>query len=586
MTEFLETRPNELEGLNSESQAADKDDLGNPDARVASLISRLGQRSLVLVGMMGAGKTSIGRRLAARLSLNFVDADAEIEAAAGLTVPEIFARHGETHFRDGERRVIARLLSERQLVLATGGGAYMQKATRDKVAQTGIAIWLKADADVLLRRVRKRSNRPLLETADPEQTLKRLIDERYPIYAMADITVVSRDGPHEAMVEAILDQLESWLSQDHDAPGPTIVPVELAQRSYDIHIGQGLIAQAGRLIKALDASAACCIITDRTVAGLHLSALQASLAEQGITSSTVLIESGEASKCYDVFAEVCDGVIAAKIERGDLILAFGGGVVGDLAGFVASCVRRGLRFVQIPTTVLAQVDSSVGGKTAINSPQGKNLVGAFYQPSLVLADTGVLASLDPREFRAGYAEIAKYGVIDDATFFAWLESNWQAIFGFGPQLAKAIEHSVRAKAAIVARDETEQGDRALLNFGHTFGHALEALNDYDTGVLVHGEGVAIGMACAMRFSVRLGHAAPADAARLEMHLKAVGLPTRIQDIKGLDVDADAILNAMYQDNKVQRGALTFILARGIGHCFIAKGIPGETVRAFLVDELT
>jgi len=246
MTEFLETRPNELEGLTSESQAADKDDLGNPDARVASLISRLGQRSLVLVGMMGAGKTSIGRRLAARLGLDFVDADAEIEAAAGLTVPEIFARHGETHFRDGERRVIARLLSERQLVLATGGGAYMQKATRDKVAQTGIAIWLKADADVLLRRVRKRSNRPLLETADPEQTLKRLIDERYPIYAMADITVVSRDGPHEAMVEAILDQLESWLSQDHDAPGPTIVPVELAQRSYDIHIGQGLIAQAGR----------------------------------------------------------------------------------------------------------------------------------------------------------------------------------------------------------------------------------------------------------------------------------------------------------------------------------------------------
>ncbi|NDA48707.1 MAG: shikimate kinase, partial [Alphaproteobacteria bacterium] len=330
------------------------------------------------------------RRLSARLGLDFVDADAEIEAAAGLTIPEIFARHGETQFRDGERRVIARLLSERQLVLATGGGAYMQKSTRDKIAQTGIAIWLKADADVLLRRVRKRSNRPLLETADPEQTLKRLIEERYPIYAMADITVISRDGPHEAMVEAILDQLDHWLSQDHDAPGPTIVPVELAQRSYDIHIGQGLIAQAGRLIKALDASAACCIITDRTVAGLHLNALQASLAEQGITSSTLLIEPGEASKCYDVFAEVCDGVIAAKIERGDLILAFGGGVVGDLAGFVASCVRRGLRFVQIPTTVLAQVDSSVGGKTAINSPHGKNLVGAFYQPSLVLADTGLV----------------------------------------------------------------------------------------------------------------------------------------------------------------------------------------------------
>ena len=223
MTEFLETRPNELEAIAPQTQAAEKDDLGNQDARVASLISRLGRRSLVLVGMMGAGKTSIGRRLSARLGLDFVDADAEIEAAAGLTIPEIFARHGETQFRDGERRVIARLLSERQLVLATGGGAYMQKSTRDKIAQTGIAIWLKADADVLLRRVRKRSNRPLLETADPEQTLKRLIEERYPIYAMADITVISRDGPHEAMVEAILDQLDHWLSQDHDAPGPCLL---------------------------------------------------------------------------------------------------------------------------------------------------------------------------------------------------------------------------------------------------------------------------------------------------------------------------------------------------------------------------
>ena len=586
MNDFVETRQPATEGVPSEPAVADKDATGKPDARAASLISRLGQRSLVLVGMMGAGKTSIGRRLAARLGLDFVYADAEIEAAAGLTIPEIFSRHGEAQFRDGERRVIARLLTERQLVLATGGGAYMQKATRDKIADKGIAIWLKADADVLLRRVRKRSNRPLLETADPEQTLKRLIEERYPLYALADLTVISRDGPHEAMVDMIIDQLDVWLGQDHDKPGPTIVPVELAQRSYEIHIGQGLVAQAGALIKSLDPSASCCIITDRNVAGLHLSLLETSLAEQGIKSSTLVIEPGEASKCYDVFAEICDGVIAARIERGDLILAFGGGVVGDLAGFVASCVRRGLRFVQIPTTVLAQVDSSVGGKTAINSPHGKNLVGAFYQPSLVLADTGILASLDPREFRAGYAEIVKYGVIDDAPFFAWLENNWQAIFGFGPQLALAIERSVRSKASIVARDETEQGDRALLNLGHTFGHALEALNDYDTDVLVHGEGVAIGLACAMRFSVRLGYASPGDAARVEAHLKAVGLPTRIQDIKGLDVDADAILNAMYQDKKVQRGALTFILARGIGQSFIAKAIPGETVRAFLVDELT
>ena len=556
------------------------------EALERAVVRKLAGRSVVLVGMMGAGKTSVGKRLAVRLGLDFIDADAAIEAAAGLTIPEIFARHGEPHFRDGERRVISRLLGERQRVLATGGGAFMNKATRERIAETSISVWLKADADVLLRRVRKRSNRPMLNTPDPEDTLKRLMAERYPIYALADVTVISRDGPHEAVVDAILDELDRLLSVGHDIAPDTIVPVELAERRYDIHIGHNLLSRAGEFIRTLDPRANCFIITDRHLADLHLRALETSLTESQIRYSHYVIEPGEASKSYDVFAQVCDAVIEARMERGDLIIALGGGVVGDLAGFVASCIRRGMRFVQIPTSVLAQVDSSVGGKTAINSPHGKNLVGAFHQPSLVLADTGVLQTLDPREFRAGYAEIAKYGLIDDAAFFGWLEQNWRSIFAFGPELAEAIRVSCRSKAAVVARDETEQGDRALLNLGHTFGHALEALNNFDTSRLVHGEGVAIGMACAFRFSARLGHASAGDAARVEAHLADVGLPTRIRQVPGLEASAEQILDAMFQDKKVSRGALTFILARGIGQSFIAKGVPVEDVRAFLADELS
>ncbi len=556
------------------------------EALERAVVRKLAGRSVVLVGMMGAGKTSVGKRLSVRLGLDFIDADAAIEAAAGLTIPEIFARHGEPHFRDGERRVISRLLGERQRVLATGGGAFMNKATRERIAETSISVWLKADADVLLRRVRKRSNRPMLNTPDPEDTLKRLMAERYPIYALADVTVISRDGPHEAVVDAILDELDRLLSVGHDIAPDTIVPVELAERRYDIHIGHNLLSRAGEFIRTLDPRANCFIITDRHLADLHLRALETSLTESQIRYSHYVIEPGEASKSYDVFAQVCDAVIEARMERGDLIIALGGGVVGDLAGFVASCIRRGMRFVQIPTSVLAQVDSSVGGKTAINSPHGKNLVGAFHQPSLVLADTGVLQTLDPREFRAGYAEIAKYGLIDDAAFFGWLEQNWRSIFAFGPELAEAIRVSCRSKAAVVARDETEQGDRALLNLGHTFGHALEALNNFDTSRLVHGEGVAIGMACAFRFSARLGHASAGDAARVEAHLADVGLPTRIRQVPGLEASAEQILDAMFQDKKVSRGALTFILARGIGQSFIAKGVPVEDVRAFLAAELS
>ena len=557
------------------------------DARVLAIVDALGARSVVLVGMMGSGKTSIGKKLALRMGLPFADADVEIETAAGMTIPEIFAKRGEAEFRDGERRVVARLLADRRRVLATGGGAFVNASTREKIAAQGVSVWLKADFDVLMRRVRKRSNRPLLATADPDATMKRLIEERYPVYALADTVVVSSDGPHEAVVEGVIAALEGYLLAPAPSgpAGETVVRVGLGERGYDIVIGAGLLASAGARINALAPGAACALVTDSNVAAHHLPALQASLDAAGIRHAAVVVEPGEATKNYANFARVCDAIIAAKMERGDCVVVLGGGVVGDLVGFAAASVRRGMRLVQVPTSLLAQVDSSVGGKTGINSPHGKNLVGAFHQPSLVLADSGALATLPEREFRAGYAEVAKYGLIGDPAFFTWLEKNWRAVFAGGPERAQAIATSCAAKAAVVARDEFEQGDRALLNLGHTFGHAFERLTGYDGTRLVHGEGVAVGMACAFRFSTRLGLCRGQDTSRVEGHLRTVGLPVHIRDIPGWTGGVEPIMEAMYQDKKVQRGALTFILARGIGESFIARGIAARDVRAFLADEL-
>ena len=299
----------------------------------------------------------------------------------------------------------------------------------------------------------------------------------------------------------------------------------------------------------------------------------------------MILPAGESTKSYANFEKLCDAALAAKMERGDFLIALGGGVIGDLTGFAAACLRRGMRFIQIPTTLLSQVDSSVGGKTGINSPLGKNLIGAFHQPSLVLIDTQTLGTLSTREFRAGYAEVVKYGLIDKPEFFAWLEANWRAAFQRGPELSRAIAVSCAAKAAVVARDETEQGDRALLNLGHTFGHAFERIVKYDGRKLVHGEGVAIGACCAFRFSAHLGLCPKEAAERVERHFAEVGLPTRIRQIDGWSAGADEIIEAMRQDKKVQRGALTFILARDVGSSFIAKNIESESVRAFLEIEL-
>ena len=369
------------------------------------------------------------------------------------------------------------------------------------------------------------------------------------------------------------------------AEGPTQVPVALGDRSYDILIGPGLIAGAGAMLAERFPGRAVAIVTDETVGALHAPALEASLATAGLRHVRITVPAGEATKRFAMLEQVVDEVLAARLERRDIVLALGGGVVGDLAGFAAAVTRRGMGFVQMPTSLLAQVDSSVGGKTGINSRHGKNLIGAFYQPGLVLADTDALDTLSTREFRAGYAEVAKYGLIDDPGFFAWLEANWRGVFQGGRDRIEAIATSCRAKAAVVARDETETGDRALLNLGHTFGHALEAATGYDGSRLVHGEAVAIGMAQAFRFSVRQGLCPAADAERMRAHLDAVGLPSELHHIPGDVGDVDRLMAAIRQDKKVTRGALTFILARGIGQSFIAPDVDPAAVSAFLSEEL-
>jgi 3-dehydroquinate synthase len=361
---------------------------------------------------------------------------------------------------------------------------------------------------------------------------------------------------------------------------PITVPVALGNRAYEIVIGRGLLGSLGGAIKALRPGARAVVVTDENVAAHHLAATEAALTAAGIASSRIVVAPGEGSKTVATFERVCEDIIAARIERGDLAVALGGGVIGDLTGFAASCVRRGIDFVQVPTSLLAQVDSSVGGKTGINSRHGKNLIGAFHQPVLVVADTALLDTLPVREFRAGYAEVAKYGLLGDAAFFAWLEANWQDMFAGGPAREHAIAVCCRAKAGIVARDERETGERALLNLGHTFGHALEAGCGFSQRLL-HGEAVALGMVMAFDFSARKGLCSAADAARARAHLAAVGLPTHVKQVPGGVPGVDALMDLIAQDKKVKRGALTFILVRGIGQAFIEHNVDAAEVRAFL-----
>ncbi|WP_297112203.1 3-dehydroquinate synthase [uncultured Devosia sp.] len=361
-----------------------------------------------------------------------------------------------------------------------------------------------------------------------------------------------------------------------------IVHVALGERAYDILIGPKLIDEAGAILAEKFPGRRYGIVTDEMVAAAQLPRLVAGLEAAGLSYDVITLPAGEATKSYASLEKVVEGLLAARLERGDLVIALGGGVIGDLAGFAASVTRRGMDFVQVPTSLLAQVDSSVGGKTGINSPHGKNLVGAFHQPKLVLADLSALDTLEPRQFAAGYAEVVKYGLIDDPEFFEWLEANRVEIFAGGPARGEAIARCCAHKARVVIADEKETGVRALLNLGHTFGHALEKDTGYSDRLL-HGEGVAIGMVLAHGFSNRLGLAPGQDSGRVAAHLRAAGLPTKLSDIPGELGSTDMLMAAIAQDKKVSRGALTFILTRGIGQSFIERNVDPAAVHSFLEE---
>ncbi|MCB8881842.1 3-dehydroquinate synthase [Acidisoma cellulosilytica] len=545
----------------------------NDDALKSDTLPRhLADRSIVLVGIMGAGKTAVGKRLAATLGLTFIDADQEIETASGYTVSEIFERFGEPAFRDVERRVIRRLLEGPRIVLATGGGAFMDSETRTVIRGKGLSIWIRATLPLLLRRVAGRTHRPLLMSGDPGQILQGLMKLRHPIYAEADIVIDSRDETVDAMAgrmaETVMDHLPA-LS----------VPVELAAGGYEVIIGSSLITRAGGLLGAVLPQRRAVVVTDKTVAGLHLQTLLTGLETAGFTTGTIIVEPGEPSKSVENWASVIDQLLDQAVERRTAVIALGGGVVGDLAGFAAAATMRGLPFVQVPTTLLSQVDSSVGGKTGINTRQGKNLIGAFYQPRMVLADTDTLSTLPPRELRAGYAEIVKTGLIGDAAFYEWCEQNGLGVVSGNRALqAKAIQVACAFKAGVVGDDEREEkpnDGRALLNLGHTFGHALEAEVGYGAGLL-HGEAVAIGLGLAFDLSAKLGHCSPDLAPRIRRHLDSVGLPSEIAMLNRR-FSVEHLVGHMRRDKKMRDGALHFVLARGIGRAFTSRDVPPETV---------
>jgi shikimate kinase/3-dehydroquinate synthase len=537
----------------------------------------LAGRSVVLVGLMGAGKTSIGRRLAARLGLPFHDADTEIELAAGCTIAELFARFGEAEFRRGEQRVIRRLLAGEPMVLATGGGAFMDPDTRMAIRRDAISLWLRAPLATLVRRVAQRSHRPLLAGGDPAAILQELMNRRHPVYAEADLVLDVNDEPPEHTTSRAIEALLAWQA-------PRRLSLALAHGSYDVVVGAGLLGRAGALLAPVLPQKRCVIVTDSIVGPLHLAALQRGLDATGFAHDTLMVPPGERAKSFEQYSDLVDRLLDLRVERRTAILALGGGVVGDLAGFAAATVLRGLPFVQVPTTLLAQVDSSVGGKTGINTRHGKNLLGAFHQPRMVLADTDTLATLPERELRAGYAEIAKAGLIGDAAFFAWCEAHGEAILaGDSAAQAEAVLRACAFKAQVVGDDEREEkpsGGRALLNLGHTFGHAIEAESGY--GNVLHGEAVAAGIGLAFRLAAKLGQVQPDEAERVVSHLVAMGLPGELAMLNRR-YSATTLMGHMARDKKMRDGALHLILPRGIGACETRADTPPDLVREALTD---
>ncbi|WP_026354529.1 bifunctional shikimate kinase/3-dehydroquinate synthase AroKB [Massilia niastensis] len=531
---------------------------------------------------MGAGKTTIGRLLARKLNKRFVDSDHEIEARTGASIPWIFEIEGEACFRRREADVIRDLTARHDLVLATGGGAVLDPANRALLAERGTVIYLRASINSILQRTAHDKNRPLLQTADPRRKLEELMTQRDPLYReIADLVIDTGRPNVQSMVQTILDQIAAQeaararrlAKTSMNEQAQITLNVELGERSYPIAIGPGLLND-GALLARHVAGGKVAIVTNTTVAPLYLERVAGQLRASGREVVEIILPDGEEHKNWQSLNLVFDALLANRCDRKTTVVALGGGVIGDLAGFAAASYMRGVPFVQLPTTLLSQVDSSVGGKTGINHPLGKNMIGAFYQPRAVLADTSTLDTLPARELSAGLAEVIKHGAILDAEYFAWIEQNIERLVAREPEaMAHAIARSCEIKADVVGRDEREGGLRAVLNFGHTFGHAIESGLGY--GEWLHGEAVGCGMVMAADLSARMGLVDWATVERVRALVAAAGLPTVAPDL-----GEQRWLELMQVDKKNEGGTIRFILLKPLGSPSITTA-PPELLRATL-----
>ena len=547
--------------------------------------------NIFLVGLMGSGKTTIGRALAKRLNKRFFDSDHELEARTGASIPLIFEIEGEASFRQREADMIRDLTALEGVVLATGGGSILNPQSRDYLKSRGLVIYLHAGVSSILQRTGHDKNRPLLQTADPRGRLEELALQREPYYQeVADIVIETGRPNVQYLVQTIVACLEklpenvkgvSMRDADKLPMNPTpdtiaepiTLQVDLGERSYPIMIGQSLLENPRLIADAVGGERAA-IVTNTVVGPLYLDAVSQSLRAAGKRVTEIVLPDGEEEKTWQNLQRIYDALLAEQCDRRTTVIALGGGVVGDMAGFAAATYMRGVPFVQVPTTLLAQVDSSVGGKTGINHPLGKNMIGAFYQPKAVIADTATLGTLPPRELSAGLAEVIKHGAIIDAPFFDWIESNIARLMARDPEaLAYAIRRSCEIKADVVRQDEREGGLRAILNFGHTFGHAIESGMGY--GQWLHGEAVGCGMVMAADLSQRLGYIDAAARERVAALVRAAGLPDSAPDL-----DAARWLELMQVDKKNEGGQIRFILLRPLGAPLITT-VPQDALLATL-----
>lgn len=528
------------------------------------------RKIIVLTGIMGSGKTTIGSRLAEKLGFYFIDSDHEIEDRKQKSVAEIFKLDGEANFRKMERDIVKEIINrDENVVLSLGGGAFMDKEIRDLIKNKAISIWLYADLETLLHRVSGKNIRPLLNNVDRRMTLSKLIDERYPIYKTADIHLDTSGEGQEKIINILTKKITDFMN--YQQLKKEIIKVELKEKSYPIVVGSGIITELSGYIKNIGSYNKVIIITDQNVAKLHLGKLASVLESLPVVTKTVIIEPGEKSKSFTNLQNVIEQILENGVDRNSLIIALGGGVVGDLAGFVASILLRGIDFIGVPTTLLAAVDSSVGGKTAINSKFGKNLIGSFYQPKLVFCDLNFLETLPKRDFISGYAEVVKYGLIKDKNFFLYLDKNIEKIKNRDLEvLQRIIVKSCQIKAEVVGEDERENNLRAILNFGHTFGHIFEIETGY-SDQLFHGEAVAVGMVLAVRMSIDLKFCNEKILPMVVNHLQKIGLAVSPKDIKK-SWNIDKLLEYLYKDKKVNNRQLTFILLKDIGEAVIEKNV--------------